>query len=282
MFARVPASSANLGPGFDTLAVALNLYLDVTLERADSFSITSEGCGAGAFDDERHLGASIAADILGHWNFSMHVRSEIPLSRGLGSSSALAVAAAVVAGSTDPLAVGTEIDGHAENAAASLLGGLVVTSVHERDGIIVRPMPLDSEWRFVVVVPDQELSTTDARRVLPAQVPFNDAVRNLNAFGLLLAGLADHTAFASGAMDDYLHQPYRMGLLPFAGPLLATLRESGASGSCWSGAGSTMLGLATSARANTVAQAATTFLRDQGVGGVVHVLEADRNGLVTT
>jgi len=281
MFARVPASSANLGPGFDTLAVALNLYLEVTLEPADSFSITSEGCGAGLFDDERHLGASVAASILGHSNFALHVKSEIPLSRGLGSSSALAVAAAVVAGSKDPLAVGTEIDGHAENAAASVLGGLVVASVHERDGIVVRAMPLDGEWRFVVVVPDEELSTADARHVLPQQVPFNDAVRNLNAFGLLLAGFADHRAFVSGAMDDYLHQPYRMGLLPFAAPLLKTLRESGASGSCWSGAGSTMLGLTTSDKVDAVAQAATSFLRDQSVAGTVHVLEADRNGLVT-
>ncbi|MEO9180875.1 MAG: hypothetical protein ABI298_04400, partial [Acidimicrobiales bacterium] len=233
-------------------------------------------------DDERHLGALVAADILGHWNFAMHVKSEIPLSRGLGSSSALAVGAAVVAGAKDPLAVGTKIDGHAENAAASLLGGLVVASVHERDGIVVRPMPLDGEWRFVVVVPDQELATAEARRVLPKLVPFNDAVRNLNAFGLLLAGFADHTEFASGAMDDYLHQPYRMGLLPFAAPLLATLRESGASGSCWSGAGSTMLGLATRDKADAVAQAATAFLRDQGVAGDVHILEADRHGLVTS
>ncbi|HEY5439482.1 MAG TPA: homoserine kinase [Acidimicrobiales bacterium] len=281
MFARVPASSANLGPGFDTLAVALNLYLEVTLEPADSFSITSEGCGAGLFDDERHLGASVAASILGHSNFALHVKSEIPLSRGLGSSSALAVAAAVVAGSKDPLTVGTKIDGHAENAAASVLGGLVVASVHERDGIVVRAMPLDGEWRFVVVVPDEELSTADARHVLPQQVPFNDAVRNLNAFGLLLAGFADHRAFVSGAMDDYLHQPYRMGLLPFAAPLLKTLRDSGASGSCWSGAGSTMLGLTTSDKVDAVAQAATSFLRDQSVAGTVHVLEADRNGLVT-
>jgi homoserine kinase len=126
------------------------------------------------------------------------------------------------------------------------------------------------------------LSTADARRVLPAQVPFNDAVRNLNAFGLLLAGFADHRAFVSGAMDDYLHQPYRMGLLPFAAPLLATLRESGASGSCWSGAGSTMLGLTTSDKVDAVAQAAKAFLSDQSVAGTVHVLEADRNGLVTT
>jgi homoserine kinase len=282
MIARVPASSANLGPGFDTLAVALALYLEVSIELADSFSITSDGCGAGLFDDERNLGANVAASVLGHTNFTMHVNSEIPLSRGLGSSSALAVAAAVAAGAADPLAIGTTVDGHAENAAASLLGGLVTASVHERDGIVARSLALDDEWRFVVVVPEEELATSDARRVLPAQVPFADAVRNLNAMGLLLSGLADHNDFVASAMDDYLHQPYRMSLLPFAKPLLDTLLECGASGSCWSGAGSSMLGLVTSDLANDVAQGASSFLIDQGVAGTVLVLEADRTGLVTS
>jgi homoserine kinase len=282
MLARVPASSANLGPGFDCLAVALALYLEVTVEPADTFTITSEGCGAGVFDNERNLGARVVADVMGHSNFSMHVKSEIPLSRGLGSSAALAVAAAVAAGAADPLAVSTSIDGHAENAAASLLGGLVVARADSRDGVVARPLALDYEWRFVVVIPDEELSTVGARRVLPERVPFADAVRNLSAMGLLLAGLADHDAFVDGAMDDYLHQPYRMGLLSFAEPLLATLRESGAAGSCWSGAGSTMLGLATTDKAEGVARAARTFLHDQGVAGIVHVLEADRTGLVTS
>jgi len=279
MLARVPASSANLGPGFDALAVALTLYLEVTLEAADAFAISSEGFGAGLFDDERNLGARVAADVLGHSNFVMHVKSEIPLSRGLGSSAALAVAAAVAAGATDPLAIGTGIDGHAENAAASLLGGLVVA--RSNGEVVARSLALDDDWRFVVVIPDEELSTDDARDVLPTQVPFDDAIHNLSSMGLLLAGLADHDAWVAGAMDDVLHQPYRMGLLSFAQPLLTTLRDSGASGSCWSGAGSTMLGLATSGRAEDVARAARSFLHDRGVAGVVQVLEADRTGLVT-
>jgi homoserine kinase len=281
MLARVPASSANLGPGFDCLAVALSLYLEVTLEVADGFAITSEGCGAGQFDDERNLGARVAADVFGHSNFSMHVKSEIPLTRGLGSSAALAVAAAVAAGASDPLSIGARIDGHAENAAASLLGGLVVAGSDERGAVAARSLQLDSEWRFVAVIPDEELATADARRVLPDRVPLVDAAHNLSALGLLLAGLADHDDFVAGAMNDHLHQPYRMGLLSFAQPLLAVLRDSGASGSCWSGAGSTMLGLATRDRAEGVANAARAFLHDQGVAGVVHVLEADRTGLVT-
>jgi homoserine kinase len=282
MLARVPASSANLGPGFDCLAVALTMYLEVSLELADEFSISSEGCGAGLFDDENNLGARIAADVLGHSNFSMHVKSEIPLTRGLGSSAALAVAAAVAAGANDPLTISSRVEGHAENAAASLLGGLVVATADVTDDVVARSLALDAEWRFVAVIPDEELSTLGARAVLPKRVPFADAVRNLSAMGLLLAGLADHDAFVDGAMDDYLHQPYRMGLLSFAQPLLDTLRESGAAGSCWSGAGSTMLGLCVADKAEGVAVAARSFLHDHGVAGVVHVLEADRTGLVTS
>jgi homoserine kinase len=282
MLARVPASSANLGPGFDCLAVALSMYLEVSLELTDGFAISSEGCGAGLFDDENNLGARIAADVLGHSNFSMHVQSEIPLTRGLGSSAALAVAAAVAAGAADPLTISSRVEGHAENAAASLLGGLVVATSDVAGDVAARSLALDESWRFVAVIPDEELSTVEARRVLPTHVPFADAVRNLSAMGLLLAGLADHDAFVDGAMDDYLHQPYRMGLLSFAQPLLDTLRESGAAGSCWSGAGSTMLGLAVAEKAEYVASAARSFLHDRGVAGVVYVLEADRTGLVTS
>ena len=280
MFARVPASSANLGPGFDTLAVALPLYVEVRVELADSFSITREGCGAGEFDDERHLGARVCARALGHTNFSIHVASQIPVSRGLGSSASLALAAAAAARCVDPLAVAVQVDGHAENASASMLGGLVAASTHE-SGVVARRLPLDEAWRFVVVVPDERLATTSARGVLPATVPFADAVANLNAIGLLIAGLADHEQFVSWSMDDRLHQPYRAQLLGFADPLLATLRDAGAAGACWSGAGSTMLGLATSATCGEVECAARGFLDDAGVGGVVHVLEADRAGLVT-
>ncbi|HEY5112130.1 MAG TPA: homoserine kinase [Acidimicrobiales bacterium] len=281
MFARVPASSANLGPGFDTLAVALSLYVEVSLELADTFSIVSDGCGAGQFDDERHLGVQVAKGILGHTNFAMSVTSSIPLSRGLGSSAALAVAAAAAAEASSPLEVGAEIDGHAENAAASVLGGLVVASVSAHDGVIARQLPLDDAWRFVVVVPEEQLATKDARRVLPSQVPFVDAVHNLNAMGLLIAGLANHHEFVASAMDDYLHQPYRNELLPFATPLLRRLRESGAAASCWSGAGSAMLGLVTDETADDVATAAKVFLHERALPGEVHVLDVDRIGLVT-
>lgn len=263
------------------MAVALELYIEVTLELADSLEVTSDGYGAGLCDDERHLAVKVASSVLGHDNFKVHVSSEIPLSRGLGSSAALALAAAAAAGASDPLAVAVAVDGHAENAAASMLGGLVVAGASDRDGVVARSLALDDAWRFVVVVPDQELATAEARRVLPTQVPFEDAVRNLSALGLLIAGFAHHDSFVSSSMDDYLHQPYRMPLLAFSQPLLVALRDAGAAASCWSGAGSAMLGLATTSTAPAVAQAAEEFLDQHGVVGMVLTLKADLTGLVT-
>jgi homoserine kinase len=280
MFARAPATSANLGPGFDALAVALGLYVEVSLDDADEFTISSEGCGAGLFDDENHLAARVARTVLGHSNFALHVNSSIPLSRGLGSSAALAVAAAAAAGAADPLAVAANLDGHGENAAASLFGGLVVASMGD-DGVVARSLPLDEIWRFVVVVPDEELATSEARRALPDRVAFSDAVHNLSALGLLIAGLGDHRQFVASSMDDVLHQPYRAPLLEFSIDLLKELRDAGAAGSCWSGAGSSMLGLVTSATAGDVALGAKEFLHVRSIPGEVYTLDADRVGLVT-
>ncbi len=281
MISRAPASSANLGPGFDTLAVALGLYVEVSIELSDTFSIATEGCGAGRFDDERHLAARVAQGVLGHSRFALRVNSSIPLSRGLGSSAAVAVAAAAAAGAADPLTIAADVDGHAENAAASVLGGLVVAGRHDDRGVVARRLELDEVWRFVVVVPEDELSTEEARRALPSSVSFGDVVGNLNAMGLLIAGLAHHEEFVDWSMDDALHQPYRAGLLSFASDLLEHLRESGAAASCWSGAGPSMLGLVTNDSADDVALAAKEFLHARSIPGEVYLLDADRSGLVS-
>ncbi len=279
MIARVPASSANLGPGFDALAVALTRYIEVSVTPAESFTISSSGYGAGLFDDERHLGAQVAAQVLGHDHFAIHVNSEIPLSRGLGSSAALALAAAAAAGSPSALSLACAVDGHAENAAASMYGGLVVATLDEKGDVVTRALELDPEWKFVAVVPDEELATAAARRVLPAQVAFADAVANVGAVAMLIAGLARREQFVAASMRDRLHQPYRNALLPFAAPLLERLRDAGAAGSCWSGAGSTMLALCDQGTASVVASAAREFLVERSLPGVVWELDADRRGL---
>ena len=278
MHVRVPASSANLGPGFDALALALTLYLEVDLELTDALEVVTDGIGATGPDND-HWGVRVARQVLGHDHFRLTVRSTIPVARGLGSSAALAVACATAAGAEAPLTVAAEFDGHAENAAASFYGGLVIATMI--DGTpVVESLPVDEELRFVVVVPALELATADARRVLPTAVPFADATFNLARLGLLVAGLRDHHHLRAEAMEDRLHQPYRASLLPFASGVLKGLRDAGALASCWSGAGSTMLGVATRDSADVVASAARDLLAHVSVPGEVHVLSADRTGLV--
>lgn len=280
MRARVPASTSNLGPGFDVLGLALSLYLEVTVNEADELTVTTQGEGAELPRDATHLAAQIATKVRGHDRLSIHVHSEIPLGRGLGSSAALVAATAAAAGADDPLGLAAQSDGHAENAAASVLGGLVAATFVEGRPL-ARRLPLDDRLCFVVVVPDRELATKTARTVLPATVPFADAVSNLGRMGLLLAGLADSASLVPAAGLDRLHQDARAALFPEAPKLLATLREAGAVVSCWSGAGPSLLGICTSEEsASSTVDAAERALEDLCLPGKVMSLRPDQEGLM--
>jgi homoserine kinase len=276
--ARAPASSANLGPGFDTLAVALGLYVEVELtDRPEGLVVVAEGEGADLPGGTSHLAARVATEVLGHHRFELTVRSQIPVARGLGSSAALAVAAAAAAGAADPFHYGFVIDGHPENAAASAFGGLVAAAV--LDGRpVARPLSLDPELRFVIIVPSLRLTTSDARQALPDVVAHEDAAFNLSRLALLIAGLADHHRLLAAAGDDRLHQGPRSSLFRQASALLAGLREAGALTSCWSGAGPSLIGISTEADAAAVAKAAESLMDDLRVAGSVLILEPDLKG----
>ena len=277
--ARAPASSANLGPGFDALAVALALYVEVTLSpRPQGLLVVSEGEGSDLPTGAAHLAAQVAAGVLGHDRIALHVRSDIPVARGLGSSAALAVAAAAAAGAEEPFRQAVGVDGHPENAAASALGGLVAAAVVDGQPI-GRRLNLDPALRFVVVVPDRRLATSAARQVLAQAVPLGDAVFNLSRLGLLVAGLADHRQLVAGAGDDRLHQGARSALFPEAPAILAGLRQAGALTSCWSGAGPSLLGICAGAEAEAVALAAHELMSQLAVPGTVLELAPDLGGL---
>src|SRR5580692_12802625 len=169
MRARVPASTANLGPGFDALALALDLYVEVEVEPADRLTVRCEGEGEDLATDDTHLAARVAIDVAGTDRLAITVRSDIPVARGLGSSAALAAAAAAAAGARDPLSVAARVDGHPENAAASIVGGLVAATTVKGAVRAVR-MPLDIGLVFVALVPERSLATTKARHALPAQI----------------------------------------------------------------------------------------------------------------
>jgi homoserine kinase len=277
--ARAPASSANLGPGFDTLAVALNCYVSVEVEEAPALVVRTEGEGAGLFDDASHLAARVAAAVLGHDRFAVTVRSQIPVARGLGSSAALAAAAAAAAGAEDPFAVAAAYDGHPENAAASVYGGLVTATTVEGVPVYAR-LPLSDDLAFVAVVPDRNLSTPGARAVLPDTLSRADAVFNLGRMGLLLAGLADPTELTAEATDDRIHQLPRTALFPEAPALLQGLLDAGALASSWSGAGPALIGMARAGALDAVRAGAERALAASGVPGRVLALQADRHGIV--
>ena len=279
MRARAPASSANLGPGFDTLALALSLYVEVEMEPADALAIHSHGEGSELPADESHLAARVAREVAGHDRFSITVRSAIPVGRGLGSSAALAVAAAAAAGASDALAVGAGVDGHPENAAASVLGGLVTATTIEGAPLAAR-LPLDPDLRFVLLVPSRPLATARARQALPAQVPHMDAAFNLGRMGLLVAGLADRRQLVHEATEDRLHQTARTPLFPESTHLLAELVDAGALATCWSGAGPSLLAVCDAGIAPRVRARGDQLLAEAGVSGVAMLLEADTEGLV--
>jgi homoserine kinase len=277
--ARAPASSANLGPGFDALAVALQCYVSVDIQEAPALRVHSEGEGAGLFDDASHLAARVAAQVLGHDHFAVTVRSQIPLARGLGSSAALAAAAAAAAGAEDPFAVAAAYDGHPENAAASVFGGLVAAgTVGARP--VHAPLPLSDDLAFVAVIPERDLATPEARGVLPETLPLTDVVFNLGRMGLLVAGLADPDVLMPEAMDDRIHQPARTALFPEAPQLLHALVDAGALAASWSGAGPTLIGVVRAGAAASVLAAGQAALAAAQVPGRSLLLQPDRRGIV--
>ncbi len=278
MRARAPASTANLGPGFDTLALALQLYVEVEVEPAQKLTVRAEGEGADLEEEAGHLAARVAIDVAGHDHLAITVRSQIPVARGLGSSAALAVATAAAAGSKDPLGVAARFDGHPENASASVVGGLVAATLVRGSVRAVR-LPLDGGLAYVVVVPERSLATTKARQALPLEVKRSDATFNLGRMALLLAGLADRGLLLREATEDRLHQDYRSPLFPEAPQLLGRLLEGGALATCWSGAGPSVLGICDASQAEKVRRAAEGAMSEIGVPGRVLPLKADLDGL---
>lgn len=260
------------------LAIALGLHIEVAVGPAARLEVVTSGEGSDLPADAGHPAVRIAAQVAGHDRLRVEVHSDIPLGRGLGSSAALAVAAAAAAGAEDPFAWGVRVDGHPENAAASAFGGLVAATTVDGSPVW-RRLPLDPELVFVALVPDRQLLTADARRVLAPTVSRSDAVFNLGRLPLLIAGLADRAQLVAAAGDDRLHQDARAALFPESSPILAGLRRAGALTSFWSGAGTTLLAVCDRPSSGALADAGRGLLEGEGVPGRVWVLEADREGI---
>lgn len=256
----VPASAANLGPGFDTLAVALQLYLRVRV-----FALGGEApgrllfdfCGATLTGDnhiERAFRALAEDEGVDVPSLSIEVSSDIPMRGGLGSS-----AAATVAGlrlfeqlvgpddRRDLLSIATRLDCHADNVAAAVLGGLTLSCVCDDGSVIARAVRWPDELKFIVAMPSIQLATPDARRVLPDAYSQADAVFNLQR-ALLFVHAIERGDFRviREALRDRWHQPYRASLVPGLREVLA-MEHPRLHGACLSGSGPAVIALATGA-----------------------------------
>ncbi len=254
---RVPATSANLGPGFDALGLALQIYDEYTFRRGSEARVRIEGEAAGEAPSgpnnlvlraARHLterqGASF--DYL-----DVQQKSAIPVSRGLGASGAGVVAGLVAAnhvlGGTltamELASLAVEIEGHADNVLPALVGGLVVVAGTAQNVDWVR-VDCPASLRVALAVPELRITTKAAREVLPERVPFADAIHNVSRVALLVSALQnDRLDLLSTAMSDHLHEPYRRRLHPALDAMLAAAREAGAVGAALSGSGSTVIAL---------------------------------------
>lgn len=288
---RIPASSANLGPGFDALALALALYNEVELEESDRVSVTIHGEGAGRLDAGAHnvvaRGAARAFEAAGRSfrGATIHCVNRIPLGRGLGSSAAAWVGGLVGGnavlgaplGRDALLTLAARAEGHPDNVAAAVLGGLTVSCPTE-DGVVAVALPVPPDIGWVALVPEVESSTREARAVLPESVPRADAVFNVQRVSLLLAALgAGRADLLAPAMRDRLHQPYRLRLFPWMSAVEAAAHEAGALGCVLSGAGSAMLA-AVRGSSEPVARAMEAALHGAGARGRALTLAVDTAG----
>ncbi len=257
---RVPATSANLGPGFDALGLALGLHDEVEVRAVASpgVSITVEGEGAGAVpDDETHLvvrALRIALDHVGapQTGLALHCVNRIPHGRGLGSSAGAVVAglAAARALVSEPdalpddelLALASELEGHPDNAAPAILGGATIAWSRADGTVAATRIPTHVDLAPVAIVPPTQLSTKSARGVLPADVPHRDAAFQAGRAALLVEALGRKPELLLDATADRLHQEYRRRVMPDSLALVDALRARGVA-AVVSGAGPTVLAL---------------------------------------
>lgn len=242
---RVPASTANLGPGFDVLAAALGLHLELEVVETGSFGVVTD---MNLRRDRENLIVRAFERIHPADDFEFRLSSTIPLSGGFGSSAAGVVAGLMAAehmfgAGGDVLAAASEIEGHPDNVAACLRGGLTVAWTDDQGAQAVTT-PVEASIAPVALVPGSSSSTKAARKLLPVSVPHADATRNASRAALLVEALRSRPDLLMAATDDLLHQPYRAEAMPRTAALLTELRAAGLP-AVVSGAGPTVLVLTT-------------------------------------
>ena len=294
---RVPATSANCGPGFDTLGLAVNLYNEATYEITDTKGFQLEVQGEGA-EYLKPFGRNLAfASFLKVWNqvtgcqkigLKVSMINRIPMSRGLGSSSSAIVAGLYAANclcdnhytKDELLGFATEIEGHPDNVAPALYGGFTISYMEQAKAHSLRLLPA-KPLQFIAVVPASKLATSLARQAIPKTVPHADAVYNTSRASLLVGALlSGNYEYLGMALEDKLHQPYRTHLIPGLGEVFAAAKAAGAYNAIISGAGSTVMAYASpEADGEAIAKAMVAAFAKQGEHAVYHLLQLDTEGV---
>ena len=286
----VPGSTANLGPGFDSIGLSLNLYLDLTVSLADQWEIihVSEHLPQD-INIEEHLIYTIATETAARFNKELppcqiEMRSELPYARGLGSSAAAIVAAIELANlvcnldltTQDKLNISSQIEGHPDNASASVLGGLTISQMDEQ-GIVDTIHVKDLDASFVVFIPENELKTSEARQVLPEQFERGYAVRASANANMLAASLIskDYDRIGRYMESDLFHEPFRSSLIPYFDEIHCAAKEAGAYGTALSGAGPTVISIIP----NVISEQFVLSMKEQFPTHEILLTKADHRGI---
>ncbi|MBI4531046.1 MAG: homoserine kinase [Candidatus Latescibacteria bacterium] len=293
---RLPASTSNLGPGFDCLGLALRMYNWLTVEETGESGLVIDVLGEGAGEiatDERNivyramkrLFDEVGCPVPG---LSMTLDNQIPITRGLGSSAAARVGGLIAANlltgshfSRERLIdIAAELEGHPDNVVPALVGGLTI-SVTEKSYISFLRLDPPENLSAVVVVPDFHLSTQTAREILPTEIPKSDAVQNVGRASLLVGAIVrGRFDLLRTAMEDRLHQPYRERLIPGMRAILDAALDAGALGTALSGAGPTLLALTAPEDGETIGGRMQSTWESYGIRSRVFVPGVDRGGAV--
>jgi len=302
---KVPASSANIGPGFDCLGVALPIYNTITIEETVlpgtgiqiNMMAEDEAFDEMAFEnipkDENNIvykAVELLYNSIGQEpsELKINIESQIPIARGLGSSSSVIVGGLIAANKLlgNPadeaalLAIATEVEGHPDNVSPAILGGFVLSNQEEDGTISYCKLKWPEEWDLTVCIPDFELSTSIARSVLPKEVPMSDAVFNAKHLGMLVHAI--HTKdekLMKQALQDRLHQQYREKLVPGMKEIMETFRhEDGILGCVLSGAGPTLLVISHKYDVDKISSTVKDIWNNQNIKADVKTLKVEENG----
>ncbi|MDD3237184.1 MAG: homoserine kinase [Candidatus Gastranaerophilales bacterium] len=301
---RVPATTANIGPGFDCMGMALPIYNEVTIEET---VLPGTGVEINIIDEEQEFDTlSIptdennivykAVDLLYNSigqtasELKISIKTHIPIAKGLGSSASVIVGGLIAANEllgrpadeAALLSIATEVEGHPDNIAPAILGGFVLSSQEEDGSVLYRKLPWPKDWKITVCIPDYELATEISRSVLPEKVEIKDAAFNARRCAMLVNALyTEDSELMSAALHDKLHQQYRVKLVPGLKEITDKLKhEDNVLGSVLSGAGPAMIVISKGGSLDKIKEIVSQTWFDLNVKCVIKTLDIEENGAV--